>query len=137
VINSLKDTIEENGAQIRFANLPDRVNANPNRLTQLFQNLLANAIKFRKPEVPVVVQINSRDLGNLWEFEVKDNGIGIDPEFHEKVFLLFKKLHSRKDFQGTGLGLAICKKVVEQMGGEIWIESAPNEGSSFFFTMPK
>lgn len=137
VINSLKETIVEQGANIKLEGIPTEVRANPNRLKQLFQNLLANAIKFKKQELDAEVLVKCRDLGHLWEFEIKDNGIGIDPEFHEKVFLLFKKLHSRKDFQGTGLGLAICKKVVEQMGGEIRLESTPGKGSSFFFTMPK
>lgn len=137
VINGLKDSIEEQHAKISLEGIPPEVSANPNRLKQLFQNLLANAIKFKKQEIAVEVLVKCRDLGHLWEFEIKDNGIGIDREFHDKVFLLFKKLHSKKDFQGTGLGLAICKKVVDQMGGEIWLESSPGEGSSFFFTMPK
>ncbi|PHN01948.1 PAS domain S-box protein [Flavilitoribacter nigricans] len=137
VTSGLKESIEEQNATIQFHGIPAEVTANPNRLKQLFQNLMANAIKFKKQNVPVEVQVNCRDLGDSLEFEIKDNGIGIDEEFHEKIFLLFKKLHSRKDFQGTGLGLAICKKVVEQMRGEIWLESIPNEGSSFFFTMPK
>ena len=137
VVGGLKESIEEQDADIRISGIPEVVTANPNRLKQLFQNLLANAIKFKKRDIPVQVRVNCRDLGACWEFEIKDNGIGIEPDFHEKVFLLFKKLHSRKDFQGTGLGLAICKKVVEQMGGDIWVESLPGEGASFFFTMPK
>lgn len=137
VVSGIKESIDEQEAQIEFYDIPPEVTANPSRLKQLFQNLISNAIKFKKQNLPVEVRITCRDLGHFFEFEVQDNGIGIDPEFHDKIFLLFKKLHSRKDFQGTGLGLAICKKVVDQMGGEIWIESVPEQGSSFFFTMPK
>lgn len=137
VIGGLKESIVEQQATIETFNIPDQVLANPNRLKQLIQNLLANAIKFKDPGIPVMVQVHCSDRGDEWQFEIRDNGIGIDPEYHGKIFLLFKKLHSRKDFQGTGLGLAICKKVVEQMGGNIWLESELGKGSSFFFTMKK
>lgn len=137
VMDGLKDNIEEQGAKVTFGRLPFEVKANPSRLKQLFQNLLANAVKFRKNDVTPEISVLCREDGSYWEFEVRDNGIGIDPEFHDKIFLLFKKLHSRKNFQGTGLGLAICKKVVEQMGGNIWLKSEAEKGASFFFTMPK
>lgn len=133
----LKDTIEENEAVVELINIPGQVTANPYRLKQLFQNLIANAIKFRQTDVPPVVRVQGYDVGKQWQFEIRDNGIGIDPEFHSKIFLLFKKLHSRQEFQGTGLGLAICKKVVEQMGGDIWIDSEVGQGSTFSFTIRK
>ncbi|MCB0633495.1 MAG: PAS domain S-box protein [Lewinella sp.] len=137
VVDGLDKAIVESRAVIRFDQIPPNVVANPNRIKQLFQNLMANAIKFRREDLPPVVQVSCNDLGNFWQFEVRDNGIGVDPEFHDKIFLLFKKLHSRQDFQGTGLGLAICRKVVEQLGGEIWLESEEGRGASFFFTIRK
>lgn len=137
VIGGLEKAIEESEAIIQYENVPPTIVANPHRIKQLFQNLVANAIKFRRQDEAPQVLINSTDLGNFWQFEVRDNGIGVNPEFHDKIFLLFKKLHSRQDFQGTGLGLAICRKVVEQLGGEIWLESEEGKGSSFFFTIRK
>ena len=135
--SGLKKTIEENRAEIEFIDIPPVIEANPTRLKQLIQNLLANAIKFRKQDVPPKICFNCTDLGSYWQFSVEDNGIGIDPEFHDKIFLLFKKLHSRKEFKGTGLGLAICRKVVEQLGGEIWLESEVGKGATFIFTIKK
>jgi PAS domain S-box-containing protein len=137
VVDGLDKAIGESGAVIQFHQIPNTIIANPHRIKQLFQNLVANAIKFRREDLAPLIQVSCNDLGNFWQFEVQDNGIGVDPEFHDKIFLLFKKLHSRQDFQGTGLGLAICRKVVEQLGGEIWLESEEGFGSSFFFTIRK
>ena len=117
-------------------NLPAFITANPTKIKQLFQNLISNAIKFRKEEKPEV-KIYARDVGLYWQFSIEDNGIGIDPEFHDRIFLLFKKLHSKREYQGTGLGLAICKKIVEQHHGNIWVESLPGEGATFNFTLKK
>ena len=136
-IQDLDNVIQQKGAKIRLKNIPIRIQGNFTRMKQLFQNLLANAVKFSKLDKAPVVEISGKDAGPVWQFAVKDNGIGIEEEFFEKIFLLFKKLHSRKDFHGTGIGLALCKKIVVQHGGEIWVESEPNKGTTFYFTIKK
>jgi len=113
------------------------VAADPTQLTQLFQNLVGNAIKFRRDGVRPEIHVGCRHEGNARVLYVRDNGIGIDPEHHEKVFQIFQRLHGRDKFAGTGIGLAICKKIVEQHGGRIWIESRPGDGSTFCFTLPE
>jgi light-regulated signal transduction histidine kinase (bacteriophytochrome) len=105
-------------------------------LSQLFQNLIGNAIKFRGADLPRI-QISACDLGKEWRFMVKDNGIGIDAQYAEKVFVIFQRLHTRQEYPGTGIGLAICKRIVERHGGRIWFESEPGTGSTFYFTLPK
>lgn len=137
VVEGLGDTIRESKVDIQFTNLPVAIKANPTKIKQVFQNLLSNAIKFRREEVKPVIKVYAQDVGAFWQFSVEDNGIGIDPEFHERIFLLFKKLHGKKEYQGTGLGLAICKKIVEQHQGKIWVESLPDEGATFRFTISK
>ena len=136
-IQDLDSVIQQKGAKIRLKNIPIRVQGNLTRMKQLFQNLLANAIKFSKLDQAPVVVVSAKDAGHFWQFSVKDNGIGIEEEFFEKIFLLFKKLHSRKDFHGTGIGLALCKKIVVQHGGEMWVESEPDKGTTFYFTNKK
>ncbi len=136
-IQDLDNVIQQKGAKIKLKNVPVRIQGNLTRMKQLFQNLLANAVKFSKLDQAPVVEVSAKDAGHSWQFAVKDNGIGIEEEFFEKIFLLFKKLHSRKDFHGTGIGLALCKKIVVQHGGEIWVESEPNKGTTFFFTIKK
>ena len=110
--------------------------AEPTQLAQLFQNLIGNALKFRRDGVPPEIHVGARRDGSRWLFSVKDNGIGIAPEFHEKVFVIFQRLHGREKYAGTGIGLAICKKIVEQHGGKIWIESKVEQGSTFCFSLP-
>ena len=106
-------------------------------LTQLFQNLIANAVKFRAKERVPVVTIGLVRRAEQVFLSIADNGIGIKPEYTEGIFKPFKRLHSRSEYPGTGIGLAICKKVIERHGGRIWVESEPQKGSTFYFTLPK
>jgi signal transduction histidine kinase len=103
-------------------------------LAQLFQNLITNAIKYRREQPPEVL-ISAKEQGEFWQFSVRDNGIGIDPAYHDRIFGLFKRLHGR-EVPGTGLGLAICRKITEKHGGRIWVESELGRGSVFHFTLP-
>lgn len=130
----LREAVEANHAKIEIGDLPT-VQADANGITQLFQNLIGNAIKYHSKQPPVV-QVTSYKAKGEWVFKVTDNGIGIPKEHAAKVFEMFRRLHSRSEFPGTGIGLAICKKIVEQRGGKIWVESIPEKGSSFFFTIP-
>ncbi len=126
--------IEENGAEIQFDGLP-RIVADARQLVQLFQNLVGNAIKFHGEEPPRV-EVRAKRRAGEWLFAVEDNGIGIEQEHAERVFVVFQRLHSRQRYPGTGIGLSICKKIVERHGGRIWFESRPPKGTTFFFTLP-
>jgi signal transduction histidine kinase len=132
---TLRMTASESGAQVRCATMPV-VMGDREQLTQLFQNLICNAIKFRDEEPPRI-EVRAVDDGACWRFEVEDNGIGIAPEYFDRIFVMFQRLHSRRAYEGTGIGLAICKKIVERHGGRIWVEPAPQHGSIFKFTLPK
>jgi len=133
-LNDLKLAIEENGVLVTHDPLPT-VMADHSQLGQLFQNLIGNAIKFRSNEPPRVHLSASRN-GNGWTFSVTDNGIGIAAEYSERIFVIFQRLHSRKEYAGTGIGLAICKKIVERHGGRIWMESEVGKGATFYFILP-
>jgi light-regulated signal transduction histidine kinase (bacteriophytochrome) len=134
-IRNLAAMIEENKAIITNEDLPV-VRADAAQLVQVFQNLLANAIKFRGEVLPRV-HVSVREEGHEWVFSVKDNGIGIDPQYADRVFVIFQRLHTRQEYPGTGIGLAICKRIVERHGGKIWYESEPGKGTTFFFTIQK
>jgi hypothetical protein len=133
-LNDLKVAIEENGAVVTHDLLPTVMADHP-QLGQLFQNLIGNAIKFRGNEPPRV-HISASRNGNGWTFSVRDNGIGIAPEYSERIFIIFQRLHNRQEYAGTGIGLAICKKIVERHGGRIWVESEVGKGATFYFTLP-
>ncbi|NCQ10901.1 MAG: PAS domain S-box protein [Bacteroidetes bacterium] len=126
----------DSNAEIHVGNLPTLL-IPKSPMLQLFQNLFSNALKYRKHDSKPIIYINSIELETEWQFSVQDNGIGIEPEFYDKIFILFQRLHTRDKYEGTGVGLAICKKIVEQFGGKIWVESEPKIGSTFYFTLKK
>ena len=133
VLANLKVTIAESGATVKSEKLPEAVPYDAIRLTQVFQNLIGNAIKYRGNRRPVVT-ITSDRRGDEIVFSVSDNGIGIAPEHIDKIFNVFQRLHG-KEYEGTGIGLAMVKKIVERYGGRIWVESTPDVGSTFYFTI--
>jgi len=134
-VTNLRAAIEESGASVTWDALPTVI-ADDLQLTQLFQNLIGNALKFRSASVPRV-SVSATEKEKEWEFKVRDNGIGIEPQYFERIFMVFQRLHNKAEYPGTGIGLAICKKVVERHGGRIWVEAQPGEGSAFHFTLPK
>ncbi len=133
-LSNLRGRITESGAVITQDPLPTLM-ADKTQLMQLFQNLIANAIKFRSDKPPKI-HLSASQLEDNWLFSVKDNGIGIDPRFSERIFVIFQRLHTRDEYQGTGMGLAICKKIIECHRGRIWVESELGEGATFYFTIP-
>jgi signal transduction histidine kinase len=133
VMANLKVTIAESGASVKWEKLPDTVPYDSIRLTQIFQNLIGNAIKYRGDRKPDV-RIEAVHEGEEIIFSVRDNGIGIAPEFKDQIFGIFQRLHG-KEYEGTGIGLAMVKKIIERHGGRIWVESTPGTGSTFYFTV--
>jgi light-regulated signal transduction histidine kinase (bacteriophytochrome) len=131
---NLRGAIEESGALVTHDPLP-AVLADEMQLTQLFQNLVGNAIKYQRPGIPLVHVSAAKNGGRKWDFAVKDNGLGIDPQYFERIFGMFQRLHKRDEFAGTGIGLAICKKIVERHGSNISVESQPGQGSTFRFVL--
>lgn len=136
VIKTLALQLEESRAQIVSNRLPVLQKTNATQMQQLLQNLLSNGLKYRSDKKPYI-KIYAEDLGEYWRFAVEDNGIGIHPEYREKVFVVFQRLHSKSQYPGTGIGLSICKKIIEQHGGRIWVDSNVEGGCTFFFTIPK
>jgi len=136
VLGDLDFAIQQNKAVITNDKLPN-IKGNQLEIRQLFQNLISNAIKFRKIEIDPKIEILFKERKNEWEFSISDNGIGIEEEHLNKIFLLFQRLHSETEYPGTGIGLATCKKIVESNGGKIWVNSKKGFGSTFYFTLPK
>jgi light-regulated signal transduction histidine kinase (bacteriophytochrome) len=133
---NLQGAIEESGAVVTHDSLP-AVTTDDTQLSQVFQNLIGNAIKYRGAEVPRIHVSSATDSGTERIFSVRDNGIGIDRQYFDKIFVLFQRLHRREEFAGTGIGLAICKKILERLGGRIWVESQLEKGSTFHFALPQ
>lgn len=135
VLADLHNVIVENGVIIKAGPMPLLHNAYPTELKSLFQNLVVNSIKFRKPGITPVLHIEAKQINGFWLFSVKDNGIGIEDQYLERIFVIFQRLHNRSTYDGSGIGLAHCKKIAELHGGKIWVQSEPGVGSTFYFTI--
>ncbi|MDD5676135.1 MAG: ATP-binding protein, partial [Chitinivibrionales bacterium] len=133
-LKNLQAAIAESGAHISCDELPTVIADLP-QMTQLMQNLIGNALKFHGQR-PLEIVIGAKRGEQEWEISVHDNGIGIEPQYYERIFLIFQRLHSRAQYQGTGIGLAVCKRIVERHNGRIWVKSIGGEGSTFYFTIP-
>ena len=131
----LSQHIKELNASIHVGSLP-MIRAHKTPMRQVFQNLIGNSLKYHKSDVPPVVEISAERQGQFWLFTVKDNGIGIEPQYFEKIFVIFQRLHNKEEYSGTGIGLAITKKIIDRMGGRIWADSIPDMGTSIHFTLP-
>jgi light-regulated signal transduction histidine kinase (bacteriophytochrome) len=131
---NLKMSIEENNANITHDPLPI-ITADYSQMIQLLQNLIGNSIKYRSDKIPEI-HISAQEKDNDWIFSVEDNGIGIDPQYSDQVFQIFKRLHTNEEYKGTGIGLAITKRIIERHSGRIWVESELGKGSKFYFTIP-
>ena len=134
-VTNLRAAIEESGAAVSWDSLPS-VDVDEVQLVQLFQNLIGNALKFRGQAVPRI-RVSALEENAEWRVSIADNGIGIEPQYFERIFMVFQRLHTMGEYPGTGIGLAICKKVAERHGGRIWVTSTPGAGSTFHFTLPK
>ncbi|MBK9452885.1 MAG: GHKL domain-containing protein [Bacteroidetes bacterium] len=135
ILVDLNTAIKESGSKITSNNLP-QITGYETEFRQLLQNLISNAMKFRKAGTAPEIHVSANRKGNEWEFSVKDNGIGIEPEHQERIFLIFQRIHNRSLYEGTGIGLANCRKIVELHGGTIRVESEKGKGSNFLFTIP-
>src|SRR5437899_2497054 len=133
---NLQGAIQESGGVVTHDPLPTVI-ADGAQLVQLFQNVVGNAIKYRSAELPRVHVSANKNGGNEWIFSMRDNGLGIDPKYFEKIFVMFQRLHGREEFSGTGIGLAVCKKIAARHGGRMWVESEPGKGSTFYFALPE
>ncbi len=135
VLKDLKYSIEESNVLFMYDDLP-KIIGDRSQISQVFQNLISNGIKFNDKENPII-KISVESANNFWIFSIRDNGIGIEQKYHDSIFKIFKRLHSRKDYPGTGIGLSICKKIIKRHRGEIWTESIIGKGSVFYFSIPK
>ena len=133
---NLQSAIQESGGAVTHDPLPVVI-ADSIQLVQLFQNLVGNAIKYRSAESPRVHVSAGKNGAMEWIFSIRDNGLGIDPQYFEKIFGMFQRLHGRDEFSGTGIGLTVCKKIAERHGGRMWVESEPGKGSTFYFALPE
>jgi chemotaxis family two-component system sensor kinase Cph1 len=133
-VKNLQRTIEDGGAIVTHDVLP-MILTDETQLVQVFQNLIGNAIKYRRVEPPNV-HVAAALMGEEWIFSVHDNGMGIDAQYFDRIFVIFQRLHGQKEFEGTGIGLAMCKKIVDRLGGRIWVESQLTKGSTFYFSLP-
>lgn len=136
VQQNLQQQIKEQQVQLTMETLPI-ILADTTQMTSLLQNLIGNAIKFKHPNIPPIIKVNCQTVGNYWKISVLDNGIGISPDYLDKIFVIFQRLHTNEEYQGTGIGLAVCKKIVERHGGTIGVDSEVGKGSCFWFLLPK
>lgn len=136
VCSLLDNIIHENNAEVYYSNLPT-IYAPKSQLRQIFQNIISNALKYHRREIPPIVNVSVVDQDGFWKIAIQDNGIGLEAQYAEKIFIIFQRLHGKEEYSGTGIGLAICKKIVDNWGGEIWVESNKEAGSTFYFTLPK
>ena len=137
VISSLKTIIDENSTVITYDRLP-KISDDEGQIRRVFQNLIVNAIKFRKPDEHPKVHISAKkdEKREEYIFSVSDNGIGIEKQYFDRIFIIFQRLHTREEYQGTGIGLSLIKRVIERHGGHVWVESEVGKGSTFYFTIP-
>lgn len=136
LISLYKNQVDQQTIKFEIENLPV-IKCHRSPIRQVFQNLISNAIKYRRIDVNSLILISCEDGGDCWNFSVRDNGIGISQEYYEKIFVIFQRLHSKNEYSGTGIGLAMTKKILESLGGKIWVTSKVGEGSTFYFTIPK
>ena len=136
-VQSLRDELEEKNITVQYEKMPEVIYGSKTKIQRLFKHLISNALKFSNEEQESFIKISGSETETYWQFEVEDNGIGIQEPFFEKIFLLFKRLHLRNQYQGSGIGLALCKKIIDQHNGEIWVESEFGKGSKFIFTISK
>jgi light-regulated signal transduction histidine kinase (bacteriophytochrome) len=130
------EKIKDTRAVISYDNLPSIVSCKM-PLIQIFHNLIGNALKYHKEDTPPIITIKVTEYEKKWLFKIKDNGIGIENEYLEKIFIIFQRLHTKNEYSGNGVGLAIVKKLIENLNGTIWVESELDKGSTFYFTLPK
>jgi light-regulated signal transduction histidine kinase (bacteriophytochrome) len=135
VLANLHQAIQESDALVTHDPLPTLL-ADPTHMAQLLQNLIGNAIKFCDANRTPIIHIGLEKQGEEWLFSVRDNGIGFDPKYRDRIFLIFQRLHNKTKYPGTGIGLSICKKIVERHGGKIWVESEAGHSTTFYFTLP-